>query len=525
MLLLHLRNRPLRMWKRLYRMRLINKFIGCVLGTLCVLSHGGVAGELFPKVFVERLPEVNINVVGMETAIPADIWGKTDVKDIQKLIQDILSKPLTPAMQNILTEMMVSKTYPYLPLGFRLSVLMHMGQWEKVLQLIELVPPAHRTDDIRSLRIQALFFLGQSQTACDEVNKKGGLQKTTEQWRLACALTKQDKTGAALIYATHKEQGKWDKVTMALAERLFDDKMTQISNDMIRPYHLPLMASLGDKINWDELNLCPSLQRIAASMEGVPLSYRIKVAEQSVSAPYLKALYLSVPPDVKDANSSLKRALLYQKMTANPPPAELVNLIKAYWDSAISDNMFLSLAPMMYPFLTSVKPSEQNVSLAFGAVQVYALSHQTDAAYEWFQVLQRSIDEVHRQQVIFLTPLMQWLGAGISKEKVFADCQKTNNDVCAQMLRRIDFDWGVGDVNLAFYSWEERMMYASAAGQMVSLLSQNNRQAEALLRAIQALQNSPYFEKEIVTALQKMTPKTLGGLLITERYLLNETKQ
>ena len=93
------------MWKRLCRMRLINKCIGFIFAVMTASSANAVSDTLFPSVFVKPLPAVSINTVGIETGIPVDIWGVSSRSDMERLIKELLGYSLSPAMQNVLADL------------------------------------------------------------------------------------------------------------------------------------------------------------------------------------------------------------------------------------------------------------------------------------------------------------------------------------------------------------------------------------------------------------------------------------
>ena len=244
-----------------------------------------------------------------------------------------------------------------------------------------------------------------------------------------------------------------------------------------------------------------------------------------VSIQKIKDIYLSVPDTTNENNSAIERAKLYRQMDQEQSPKQRATLAKSYLDKAEADGVFLQVAPLIIPVLDTIPPAQEQSDLAFYAVRVYALANRSDMAYAWMQVLQNSTDKSYQTQYISLMPLMQQMGAGISYEKAFAYCLKHKDKVCEAVFERADFDITAMDTDLAMYPWGGHSSYAPTAGQMIGRLIEKGRSGEAWLLAVKALQNSPYFEKEIVRALQKITPKTLGYSLIAERYLLDETKQ
>ncbi len=506
-------------------MRLINKCIGFIFAVMTASSANAVSDTLFPSVFVKPLPAVSINTVGIETGIPVDIWGVSSRSDMERLIKELSGYSLSPAMQNVLADLMITKTHPAsLSLEFRLNVLMRLGRWNDIIRLVELVPPQHRTADIKAMVVYALFLSGRTKEACDMLRTGKDLNQMAEEMQLSCALSKQDIVGASLIFSTQKEGGQGDKMTVALAERVFDGKQSALPSEKILPKHLMLLSALGNKINWEELNLSFPLKKALASMGGVPWAYRVKAAEQTVSADVLVDIYLAVPKDSQTTNASVRRALLYQKINAEKNKEQQIRFILDYLQSARNDAVFLQGVPVIEPFLNHISAEQKNISIAFHAVQIYALSGQADRAYAWMQILQNSPDPVYQKQAVLLAPLMQWLGGGISAQAI-KYCQKTPDEGCAKLFRQANLEGFETDVDRTLYPWKNQSMYAITAAQTIRYLDDNNRKGEALMRGMKALYDSPYFETDIVKGLAKITPKKLINSFIAERYVIDENGQ
>lgn len=502
-------------------MPLINKRI-LLIGLLgAFLSCSVSARSLFSSVQIHALPNLGIDNLGIESDIPTDIWEKSNTKSLKALIKEIVAKPLTPAMQDVMIKMMMCQTSPKatLPLIFRMETLMHLGRFNEVLTLVELVPPSHQTPDILMLKAQALFMLGQTQKACDLMVKTPELSQMAEEMRLACAIARGDKTGAELIFATRSENNELDEVSAALAKKVFFNDELSLDGEKIKVRHLHLLAATGHHIDWSKMILPTTYQKTLSDLDMIPLNIRIEMAERA-HVERVEELYAKVD-DKTEKNNAVMRAYLYQKMKKITNEDELVSVINKYLDLAKKDGLFFNLAPIIQPVLNTISPSEKTKDVAFNAVQVSALSGNADLAYAWYQVLQKSSDDTSKMQGVFLEPLMHQLGAGIPKEvdKGLLFCQKNASPYCTAYLNKIGADVEVNDWSDVLKNMPISTNYIPLIQSALHGLIVSGRQGEAMLYAIKLWQESVGIEPHILVALSEISPKSLTHRLILERYV------
>lgn len=509
------------MLKRLYRMPLINKphIFAVLFGAL--FSGGVMAESLLPSVHIQNLPTLGINHLGTHNYVPADIWGKSNTESLKTLIKDIIQAPLTPAMRDIIGQMMLRQTSPEeaLPLTFRMDVLMRLGRFDDVLTLANLVPPTHQTPDVLKLKALALFLSGQAKQACEFMIKTPELTQMAEDMRLSCAVANGDQTGAELIFATRSENNELDETTQILAQKLFVNNEAVFDGKNIKIRHLPLLGALGNHVDWSKIMVPIAHQKMLSDLPSVPLHIRLEMAERN-HVNRLDDLYGQVKDDTLE-NKAVLRAKLYQKIKVGTEDVAIFSAINEYLEMARTDGLFLTLAPVMRPFLDTITPSEAAKEVAFNAVQVYALSDNADLAYAWYQILQKSADESLKMQAVFLEPLMQQLGGGMPKQidKGLLFCQKNKNPYCASFVDKIGTE--ADSTN-----WTEMLNHMAASKRYIPLvqtalqgLISSSRSGEAVLYAIKLWQSNMKVEPNIIAGLSEITPKSLMRRLILERYV------
>ena len=502
-------------------MPLINK--GGICATLLgVLFSCSVSAEsLFSSVRIQILPNLGIDNLGVENVIPSDIWGRSSTESLKKLIHDIIQKPLTPSMHEIISQMMLRKTpqESSLPLFFRMEVLLQLGRFDDVLTLANLVPPTHQSLDILKLKARALFLSGKTQQACEFMAKTSELSQMREDMRLACSVAKGDKTGSELIFATRLENNELDEITTALGKKLFFNNDVSVDYKEIDARHLHLLGAIGAGIDWTKITLSPMYQKVLSDLRAAPLHIRLEMAEKYYTQ-RLSKLYAQVDNKTTQNNAVL-RAKLYQKIKKTTNDDVLVVAVNEYLESARRDGLFLHLAPVMRPILQTISPSEKNKVLAFNAIQVYALSGNVDLAYPWYQLLQNSADETVKMQGAFLSPLMQQMGGGIPKEleKTIVFCQKNNGAYCEAFLDKIGADINISNWTDILSNMPTSKRYMPLVQSILKGMMTSSRQGEAILYAIKLWQESKGIEKDIIDAVSDAMPKSLMYQLILERYV------
>ena len=502
-------------------MRLINKRCFVAVLTSTLFTYSVMAAELFSSVHIQALPNLGVENLGIKNAVPENIWGKSDVSALQALITDITKKALTPAMRDMIVQMMVRQTSSNtsLPLVYRMETLLRLGAFNEVLTLTQLVPPSNQTSDILKLKSLALFLSGQTDAACNLMVKTPELGDMAEDMRLACAVAKGDKTGAELIFATRTENNELDETTVALGQKLFFNNDANFDYQKINERHLHMLGAINQGEDDPFQTLSGAYQKVLSDLPTLPLHIRLEMAEK-YNVEQLDKLYTLVDNKTKQ-NKAVIRAKVYQKIKETSDNEALSKLINEYLELARSDGLFLNLASVMKPFLEVLSPSEKTVDLAFDVVQVFALSNNADLAYPWYKILQKNEDEKYQIQGILLEPLMQQLGAGIPKdiEKAIAFCQKNKQPNCSAFFDKVGNEAFVPNtVDILNDNLVSKRYTPLVQGMLRGLIS-SERQGEGILLAVKLWQDSVGVEPDIVSALSKGVPVSLLRQLILERYV------
>lgn len=483
-----------------------------------MMSYSAWSAQLFSSVQIQSLPELAIDDLGVENDIPRDIWKQSDVLSVQQLLMQLVQETLTPSERQLLINMMMSKT-SVLSLSFRADVLIQLGAFHQALELINLVPPVRQTAQLLDLKVRALFLSGQIKSACDLLDKTFELNQMADKMRLACAVAQGDKTGAELIFATRLENNELDELSVLLGKNLFLNDDIQIKSEDYQMLHLHMLGAVKKGDSWQEIKLPFMYQKMISDLPTVSLSERLKFAEQT-NVPALDNLYRIVKDNTPE-NKAVLRAKIYQKILKEKDEIVKSSLINEYLEKALSDNLFLNLAPIMRPFLDTITPSDNTKLLAFYAVQVYALSGNTDLAYPWVQLLEKSSDETSQFYALLVVPIMQKLGRGVSQnfDKALLFCQKNNNRYCDVFFERSNMYLPISDSKLVLSQKMISKQYMPFASSLIREFVAKGKLGEAILYMIRLRQLGLTFDRDIFECFSELTPKSLVHQIILERYI------
>ena len=164
--------------------------------------------SLSPRAAVEtaELPDLVIGGVGLETGLTTAVWGDPiDSEKLKAQLQDIQNIAFDPAEREILKRVLLTRTGEVDVLIPRLETLMAQGFFEDVLRLIDRIPPAQRTDEVRQWRIRALMAEGKTADVCTEEMIAGWPEEVFI--RTVCALMSKTLDEAALAFDVYRESG------------------------------------------------------------------------------------------------------------------------------------------------------------------------------------------------------------------------------------------------------------------------------------------------------------------------------
>lgn len=527
-------NRPLQPLKSLSPMGQIHKFCFFAL-MICGVVFVNTPVRALPQiqsVKMEELDELSLNTLGLKQILPGTIWIKSDPKKVSDLIDKTSKLTLSPAMRDKVLALITTDTggvywenNPYAPDRFlmtRLNALLELGAFDQVVDLINQIPQIKLTPKFIRLKAMALILAGRSEEACTLVDTPA-LARMADEMRLACLMKDGDMTKTKLAFAVYKEDGGKDKTLIALAERVFEETKDKLPDIKVyTPWHVAFLAALGDKM--PDVSTQPLwLKKALSTRKNVPIAKRIEFAEQSgVSWRDLDILYTSVFPGTPTVNSSVKRALLYQKMKTGVTPEEQAKAANDFLNAARDDHLFRALAPMAEEVLLTISPAPENAYLAFNAVQVFALTDNLSAGHPWYILLKNSTDKNRQFEAFLLSPVMNKMGAGLPEpiDAALTTCLKTQSPYCAHFAQMIPDYFPVDNPELlSDLADGTKSSYTPLNKMALNKMIKDGKTGEALLWAISKLNASQNYEKGILDALNTILPLYLSRSIIIEQMV------
>lgn len=471
------------------------------------------------SVQIGGLPELGTNSLGIETGLPLTLWKGADVSKIAPKILKLAESTLTPSMQDLFIRLMMTNTdgHQGLPIEKRLQALGHVGAWDDIIRLTDLVPPTKQTADIRKQKIEALFLSGKIHEA-HKLIQTFPSSDWKNQMHLACAVAAGDKTGAELIFATGLETNDWDELTNVLGKKLLQNRTIQWPKKIIlKSHHIHMAAALGKDFPWEKTDLSFPIKKALAQLETPPIDKRILWAEETLQPDAVAKLYQTAPKDKRTPRSKL-----FQDIASEKNPEKQIALINNYLDKTRQDGLFVRLAPIVLPFLNTIPADTNRADLGFNAAQVYALTNNLDLAFAWVKVLEKSDSQTHKNQSIMLAPLMQTMGAGynVKADSVLHNCEQEQTPFCHHFLSQSEANILTDNIEILFgINWKNKNIYPPIITSFLTQKTTDGALGEALIYTLLALQHSPTFEPYLIKALKNFQPFYFVRPLIIERHL------
>lgn len=491
-----------------------------------ILTAGPVsAGLVESNVTVEDLPSFSLDTLGSSTLLSTDIWQQSDEETLFQLIDKIGTTPLTPASKKALILLLTQDTTGYQTssqksevqnpfLVKRLEALFRLAAFDEVLSLINSIPKESLSDEIIKIKILTLLMVGNLSEAEELINNTDFSLFTTKA-RINLFLEKEERNKAILSYEIYKEsQDKSDELFMALAENVLLEIDTPLPNETLStPEHIFLLSRLKNK-DIDFLKQAEPIRKTLIQLPSVPIETRILLAESiQLPATELSKIYTLPLFDIKIDKDYLKRAELYQKIQKTTNQNEKEKLLNDLLQSAFKDKKIFYLAPLFEEELNKIIPMHDNISLAFPAVQIYALQGNLEKAYSWYQLLKESNLENHQKEQLMLIPILQNLGAGLPTETatlIYRFCTQQNEAFCSPFFARLDPSF---DVELNINRTSEEIILPT------EYLKKENKlkTGENLLRAIFDLNDEAIKDKkQIIDFIKTTSPQTISKDIVQE---------
>ncbi|MBR6412479.1 MAG: hypothetical protein IKS41_04895 [Alphaproteobacteria bacterium] len=203
------------------------------------------------EVVAERLPEMKVGTIGVETGLSQNIWGeKPDATQIFSQIKASGEANLNDSEKDILRRILLTdvggvasleeKGEEYLVA--RVEALMAQGMFEEALVLMDRVSPRHLSANLKQLKAKILFVSGRPEEACAE-NYMEAFGREEAFIRAVCADAIGVPPASALAYEVYRESGADTHPFLnAAGEVLYRDIETLIPMDEPSVWEMPVIA-------------------------------------------------------------------------------------------------------------------------------------------------------------------------------------------------------------------------------------------------------------------------------------------
>ena len=183
------------------------------------------SATLNAQVLSEELTALSVGTIGVPTVFQSNLWGENpDVADVVRQINDAGMADLGPAEREILRQVLLTDVagVPALEkenqsyLMARLNAMLNQGFYEDILILLEKVPEANLTSELKLFRLKALFGLGKVALVCEEANMS--LFGDKEAFiRVVCVDAVGTDASAVMAYDVYRDSGLDDSLFLKAA--------------------------------------------------------------------------------------------------------------------------------------------------------------------------------------------------------------------------------------------------------------------------------------------------------------------
>lgn len=210
-----------------------NKILTAVV--LLGLAHGVAA-----QVTIQSLPTMSVGTGGVATSFSSDLFGKNPKADeIIRYIRELADVELSQGAKEILRQVLLTdvggvaaleeKQQEYLMA--RLHTLYRQRLYTDVSALIQTIPEAEKTDEMKQFESRALFALGQVKEACDE-RLTSAFGREEAYVRVACSFHLKSFEEAALSYDVYREAGGNHTLMNVAGDALFRNIKADLPAEM-----------------------------------------------------------------------------------------------------------------------------------------------------------------------------------------------------------------------------------------------------------------------------------------------------
>lgn len=484
-----------------------------------------VMAQSIKDVSIHKLDHLSPNTIGTHTG-PIGLWANSDPEDLKELFHKISKIEWTPAERNILVHLLLTDTTEDVwsisdqPddttfLTARVEALFHMGAFQAVSELVRYIPEKYKNSTITSYDFYARFFMGDVESSCRDIENRP--MEQADKIQLICLNTFKDKSRAVLAYDLYRENSSDDdKLFTALADTVFQERSFKAPTDIIlKPHHLPLIASLKDKDGLLRRSNAPWVTAFMAYSSELPIVMRLQALEKmgGTSADFEK-LYLALAQE-KETERVFERAVSVQKMKNATTSAELIKALKNFVLLARQDGIFPQTTLFLADMIRSVEPMKENNALADYAIDIYFGANELALVYAWYRILSKDSFEALEK-----APVVHASGIGLPMMDQLFDLCQIHEKRCHRLIERLSPYFVIKNVeSYASLKYVPVLTYPPVIISQIRHLKDTMKEGEALIKGMMLLHASPLFEGELLWLIQSMLPKGAAVMLERERML------
>ncbi len=375
------------------------------------LDDGGVTVGTLGEVDLSSIsPEVDI-----DNALPVTLWRGTNRARVIGLLQQIPSRTMSPAMNDLKRRVLLSNVTP--PegrspgnslLAVRTKQLYLSGNLEDVVTLTDGIPDTVTDEKIMKYRVDALLLLGRTDPACETVDRIRMSAKSPYWGKTGafCQVHRGNESAAGLTTDFLREKEADDKFFFTVMDKALGylDKLpdTLKANEAL---DIALLRAVEvDPIDFiDPLNMTPPFLAAFASSPSGTFEQRLVLGEMAaqigaISPRQLERLYALYPfenADLANAKTdwsaknppSVGQALLYQAIGATPTVDQRIELISTAWHLGERQGIYPVTARVMERFAGQITP---DITLAWASGPFLRASlavGDAERAFAWYELV------------------------------------------------------------------------------------------------------------------------------------------
>lgn len=467
-------------------------------------------------VLIESLPTLSSETIGLTTGLAPQMWQGASKKRLTFLMEEITKRPLTPALREVVAALLATESGEAPPpmdgfLAWRLDGLLALGEAEKVLDIIERIPEADMTNDVRLRHLAALSMLGQYETvlALSTQMPAGG-----EAYRINALLALGRRAEAELAFDVLMENHEADEKLAALGNRVFragTDKVPAADSADIWAT-AALRAELANGLPAPDKRT-RGVHRLLMSLPNATPADRLAGAEVVGDMALAAALDLSA---ANKTDPSIQRAEAWQAFIRAETPKDKAKKLKIWADTAQKAGVFMPAAEALITAGAALSPAPETAPAAEALFLAAALTENASVAEMWLPFL--SSEEQLRMSV-----LANQLGMGLPKTEParVEACLQKETPACQVYMRQMPTYFPVGTDKVFDLKPVSEAAYPAIVCAALEELRAEGKQGRMVLEVVRLLAASENPERCVLRQLAHVIPLGWVKRIEMERLIIN----